>query len=59
MKPPNKTGLATVLANAVSFVRSEALVLAQYEVFQQAKFATLWPDGDNNGEFDKRINRVR
>jgi hypothetical protein len=49
--------LATVLGNAVSFVTNEALVLAQYEAVQQSKFATLGPDGDN-GDFDKRVNRV-
>ena len=32
-------------------------MLAQYEVVQKGKFATLWPDNDN-GDFDKRINRV-
>ena len=49
--------LATVLGNAVSFVTNEALLLAQYELVQESKFANLWPAGDN-GEFDKRINRV-
>ncbi len=49
--------LVTALGNAVSFVTNEALVLAQYEVVQEGKFAKLWPEGDN-GEFDKRINRV-
>ena len=49
--------LATVLSNAVSFVTNEALVLAQYEVVQEGKFATLGRDGDS-GDFDKRINRV-
>src|SRR5271165_5797511 len=49
--------LVTVLGNAVSFVMNEALVLAQYEAVQESKFAKLWPAGDN-GEFDKRINRV-
>jgi hypothetical protein len=53
----DKDPLATVLENAVSFVRGEAIVLAQYEVVQQGKFASLWPDGDN-GDFDKRMNRV-
>ncbi len=56
-KTTDQNRLATVLGNAVSFVRSEALVLAQYEVVQQGKFATLWPD-DDNGEFDKCINKV-
>jgi hypothetical protein len=46
-----------MLGNAVSFVRNEALVLAQYEAIQNCKFAKLWPEGDN-GKFDKRINRV-
>jgi hypothetical protein len=49
--------LSTVLGNAVSYVTNEALVLAQYEVWQEAKFSRLWPENDN-GAFDKRINQV-
>jgi hypothetical protein len=49
--------LATVLGNAVSFVTNEALMLAQYEVVQKGKFASLWPDQDS-GDFEKRMNRV-
>jgi hypothetical protein len=50
--------LAAVLGEAVSFVKNEALLLVRYEVAQERKFATLWPGGDDNGEFDKRVNRV-
>jgi hypothetical protein len=49
--------LATVLGDAVSFVKNEARVLVRYEVAQERKFATLWPGGDS-GEFDKCLNRV-
>lgn len=49
--------LTKVLGNAVAYVTSEALVLAQYEVFQEDKLSKLWPE-DDNGAFDKRINRV-
>lgn len=49
--------LATVLGNAVSYVTNEALVLAQYELFQKDKFAKLWPENDN-GSFDKRMQKV-
>jgi hypothetical protein len=33
--------LATVLGEAVSFVRNEALVLARYEMVQDRQFANL------------------
>lgn len=49
--------LAIVLGNAVSYVTNEALVLAQYEHFQEDKFAKLWPENDNES-FDKRMNKV-
>jgi hypothetical protein len=49
--------LAAVLGNAVTYVANEALVLAQYEVFQSDKFARLWASDDNDA-FDKRMNRV-
>lgn len=49
--------LVTALGNAVSYVTNEAVVLAQYEAFQEDKFATPWPESDN-GAFEKRMNRV-
>lgn len=49
--------LATVLGNTVSYVTNEAVVLAQYEVFQEDKFAKPWPENDD-GTFDKRMNKV-
>src|ERR1700680_1791642 len=49
--------LATVLGNAVSFVKNEALVLARYEVALEGKFANRGPGGEN-GEFNKRVNQV-
>lgn len=52
-----KEGLATVLGNAVLYVTNEALVLAQYELFHEDKFAKLWPESDNDS-FDKRMNTV-
>ena len=50
-----QSSLEKVLGNAVSHVRSEAIVLAQYEVVQEGKFAKLWPEGDGE-EFNKRMN---
>lgn len=49
--------LTKVLGNAVSYVTNEALVLTQYELFQEDKFGQLWPEGDN-GDFNKRVNRI-
>ena len=49
--------LATVLGNAVSYVTNEAVVLAQYEAFQEDKFANSWPENDGDA-FDKRMNSV-
>lgn len=49
--------LTTVLGNAVAYVTNEAFVLAQYEAFQEDKFATPWAESDGD-EFDKRMNRV-
>jgi hypothetical protein len=52
-----QNSLETVLGEAVSFVRNEALLLVRYEMAQERKFATLWLE-NNDGDFDKRINRV-
>lgn len=49
--------LAAVLGNAVAYVANEALVLAQYELFQENKFVQLVPENDN-GDFDRRMNKV-
>lgn len=49
--------LATVLGNAVYYVTNEALVLAQYELFEEDKFAKIRPDNDS-GSFDKRMSKV-
>jgi hypothetical protein len=47
-----------LLVNTVSFVANEPLLLAQYEATAQpGEFPQLWPTTDN-GEFDKRVNRV-
>jgi hypothetical protein len=62
MEPDNEDesqqeGLATVLGNAVSYVTNEALVLAQYELFQEDNFAKLWSESDNSS-FSRRMNKV-
>lgn len=62
MEPSNENEfqqerLATVLGNAVSYVTNEALMLVQYEIVQEEKFAKLWPENDNSS-FNKRMNQV-
>jgi hypothetical protein len=49
--------LMKVLGNAVAYVTNEAVILAQYEIVQEGRFPKLWPSNDN-GDFDKRMNRV-
>lgn len=46
------------LVNAVSYVANEPFVLAQFEgTASPGKYRKLWPNG-NNGEFNKRMDRV-
>lgn len=62
MKPDDHQGadqrrLATVIGNTVSYVTNEALLLAQYELLQEDKFAKLWP-GDEADAFSNRMDTV-
>jgi len=51
--------LAQVLGNAVAYVANEAVVLAQYELHLDAKFAKLWPSQEDAGDsFNKRMDSV-
>ena len=49
--------LQKVLENVVPYVTNEALLLAQFELLQEGKFARLWPKNDNDG-FNKRMEQV-
>jgi hypothetical protein len=54
---PDVEALFTVLGNAVSYVANEALLLAQYEIVQEDKFANLRNPHDD-GSFERRLERV-